>query len=160
MIRIRFEEREKIGLQYILESLHGCSPFGSERIRRLRFYAPEERAELETELYNVDRAAKAAGELKETYDKVMIALCQIKDIRGSLRRCRELETPDHVELFEIKGYLQRLETIIPLFEQIRAVTDFRGLAFHDPSPALSILDPDNTRSRGFYIPDSATPRLR
>ena len=132
----------------------------SERIRRLRFYAPEERAELETELYNVDRAAKAAGELKETYDKVMIALCQIKDIRGSLRRCRELETPDHVELFEIKGYLQRLETIIPLFEQIRAVTDFRGLAFHDPSPALAILDPDNTRSRGFYIPDSATPRLR
>lgn len=160
MIRIRFEEREKIGLQYILESLHGCSPFGSERIRRLRFYAPEERAELETELYNVDRAAKAAGELKETYDKVMIALCQIKDIRGSLRRCRELETPDHVELFEIKGYLQRLETIIPLFEQIRDVTDFRGLAFHDPSPALAILDPDNTRSRGFYIPDSATPRLR
>ena len=160
MIRIRFEEREKIGLQYILQSLHGCSPFGSERIRRLRFYAPEERAELETELYNVDRAAKAAGELKETYDKVMIALCQIKDIRGSLRRCRELETPDHVELFEIKGYLQRLETIIPLFEQIRAVTDFRGLAFHDPSPALAILDPDNTRSRGFYIPDSATPRLR
>ncbi len=160
MIRIRFEEREKIGLQYILESLHGCSPFGSERIRRLRFYAPEERAELETELYNVDRAAKAAGELKETYDKVMIALCQIKDIRNSLRRCRELETPDHVELFEIKGYLQRLETIIPLFEQIRAVTDFRGLAFHDPSPALAILDPDNTRSRGFYIPDSATPRLR
>ena len=160
MIRIRFEEREKIGLQYILESLHGCSPFGSERIRRLRFYAPEERAELETELYNVDRAAKAAGELKETYDKVMIALCQIKDIRGSLHRCRELETPDHVELFEIKGYLQRLETIIPLFEQIRAVTDFRGLDFHDPSPALAILDPDNTRSRGFYIPDSATPRLR
>ena len=160
MIRIRFEEREKIGLQYILESLHGCSPFGSERIRRLRFYVPEERAELETELYNVDRAAKAAGELKETYDKVMIALCQIKDIRGSLRRCHELETPDHVELFEIKGYLQRLETIIPLFEQIRAVTDFRGLAFHDPSPALAILDPDNTRSRGFYIPDSATPRLR
>ena len=160
MIRIRFEEREKIGLQYILESLHGCSPFGSERIRRLRFYAPEERAELETELYNVDRAAKAAGELKETYDKVMIALCQIKDIRNSLRRCRELETPDHVELFEIKGYLQRLETIIPLFEEIRAVTDFRGLAFHDPAPALAILDPDNTRSRGFYIPDSATPRLR
>ena len=56
--------------------------------------------------------------------------------------------------------MQRLETIIPLFEQIRAVTDFRGLDFHDPSPALAILDPDNTRIRGFYIPDSATPRLR
>ena len=28
MIQIRFEEREKIGLQYLLERLHGCSPFG------------------------------------------------------------------------------------------------------------------------------------
>ena len=26
MIEIRFEEREKIGLQYILESLHGAAP--------------------------------------------------------------------------------------------------------------------------------------
>lgn len=31
MIEIRFEERVKIGLQYVLESLHGCSPFGQER---------------------------------------------------------------------------------------------------------------------------------
>ena len=62
MIEIRFEERVKIGLQYVLESLHGCSPFGQEKIRRLRFYTPEERAELETELYNVERAAAAAEE--------------------------------------------------------------------------------------------------
>ena len=42
MIAVKFEEKEKIGLQYALETLHGCSPFGQERIRRLRFYAPEE----------------------------------------------------------------------------------------------------------------------
>ena len=31
MIEIRFEERVKIGLQYVLESLHGCSPSGRRR---------------------------------------------------------------------------------------------------------------------------------
>ena len=103
MIEIRFEERVKIGLQYVLESLHGCSPFGQEKIRRLRFYTPEERAELETELYNVERAAAAAEELKGQYTKLMTGLCQMKDIRTSLRRCAAGETPDHVELFEIKG---------------------------------------------------------
>ena len=36
----------------------------------------------------------------------------------------------------------------------------RELSFHDPKPALAILDPDNTRSRGFYIPDSMTEKLR
>jgi len=160
MIAIRFEEREQIGLQYALETLHGCSPFGQEKIRRLRFYSPAEREELETELYNVEQAALAADQLKNVYDKLCLTLCQMKDIRGSLRRCRNLEVPDHVELFEIKSYLQRLEALIPLFEQICQVTHFRDLMFHDPRPALDILDPDKTRSRGFYIPDSATPALR
>ena len=40
MIAISFDEKVKIGLQYALETLHGCSPFGLERIRRLRFYTP------------------------------------------------------------------------------------------------------------------------
>ena len=120
MIAVKFEEKEKIGLQYALETLHGCSPFGQERIRRLRFYAPEERAALEEELYNVEQAANAAGELKDVYNKLMTGLCQMKDIRNSLRRCAAGETPDHVELFEIKGYLQRLDGMRPLFEQINA----------------------------------------
>ena len=34
MIAISFDEKVKIGLQYALETLHGCSPFGLERIRR------------------------------------------------------------------------------------------------------------------------------
>ena len=160
MISIKFEEREKIGLQYALETLHGCSPFGQERVRRLRFYAPEERAELEEELYNVEQAANAAGELKDDYNRLMTGLCQMKDIRNSLRRCAEGETPDHVELFEIKGYLQRLEGIRPLFERITAVARFKGMAFHNVTAALAILDPDGTGSRGFYIPDSATPKLK
>ena len=33
MISIRFEEKQQIGLQYALETLHGCSPFGQEKIR-------------------------------------------------------------------------------------------------------------------------------
>ena len=134
MIEIRFEERVKIGLQYVLESLHGCSPFGQEKIRRLRFYTPEERAELETELYNVERAAAAAEELKGQYTKLMTGLCQMKDIRTSLRRCAAGETPDHVELFEIKGYLQRLDGLRPLLAEIDAVTHFKGIASTTPSP--------------------------
>ena len=158
MIQIRFEEREKIGLQYILESLHGCSPFGQERIRRLRYYTPDEREELELELCNVERAAAHAEELKDLYDQICAALCQMKDIRAPCAGAGSLEVPDHVELFELKGYLQ-LETLRPLFEKLRDTAGLTGLAFHYRA-ALAILDPENTRSRGFYIPDAATPRLR
>ncbi|MBE6989621.1 MAG: hypothetical protein E7426_02610 [Ruminococcaceae bacterium] len=159
MISVSFDERVKIGLQYVLESLHGCCPFGQERIRHLRFYAPSEREALEEELRNVERAAAASETLKDEYDKIMVLLCQMKDIRTSLRRCQAGECPDHVELFEIKGYLQRLDGLLPLFAQVRDTAGLTGMAFHDPIPALRILDPENTRSRGFYIPDGATPRL-
>ena len=160
MIDISFDERVKIGLQYCLETLHGCSPFGLERIRRLRFYAPQERRELEVELGNVRRTADHAAELKTVFDKMMVLLCQMKDIRNSLRRCQTDEVPDHVELFEIKGYLQRLDSLRPLYAQMDEKIRFEDLTFHDPAPALAILDPDGTGSRGFYIPDSATQKLR
>ena len=118
MISIRFEEKQQIGLQYALETLHGFSPFRQAKIRRLRFYTPAERGELETELYNVRQAALHAEQLKSVYDKICILLCQMKDIRNSIRRCRDGEIPDHVELFEIKGYLQRLESLLPLYAQM------------------------------------------
>lgn len=121
----------------------GCSPFGQEKIRKLRYYSPDEREELETELYNVEQAAKAADALKPLYDRIGLMLCQMKDIRGSLRRCQALEVPDHVELFEIKVYLQRLESLIPLFRQVCETTHFKALAFHDPAPGAG----------GSWIPD-------
>ena len=108
----------------------------------------------------MQQAADHADQLKGVYDKICILLCQMKDIRNSIRRCRDGEVPDHVELFEIKGYLQRLESLLPLYAQMSEVAPLRELSFHDPKPALAILDPDNTRSRGFYIPDSMTEKLR
>ena len=160
MINVGFDDRVKIGLQYILENLHGCSPFGQERIRRLRFYTPDERAALETELFNTERAAAAADALKDVYDAIMLELCQIKDIRGSLNRCAAGETLDHVELFEIKGYLLRIEALLPLLDRMQAVVHADGIALHDPKGALDLLDPEQTRSRGFYLPDGMSPNLR
>ena len=160
MISIRFEEREKIGMQYVLDTLHGCSPFGIEKMRHLRFYSPEERSELEEELYNVEQLAAAMDRLKPIYDKICLLLCQMKEIRGSLRRIKAHECPDHVELFELKNYLQRIETLRPLLKQVDETVHFRGMTIHDSAPALSVLDPEETRSRGFYIPDSASSQLQ
>ena len=160
MINVSFDDRVQIGLQYILESLHGCSPFGQERIRKLRFFAPSEREALERELGNTERAAAAADALKDVYDAIMLELCQIKDIRASLSRCRGGETLDHVELFEIKGYLLRIEALLPLLRKMQETVHADGIALHDPAPALLVLDPEQTRSRGFYLPDAMSPRLQ
>ena len=160
MISISFEEKGQIGLQYVLDSLHPCSPFGAERVRRLRFFTPEERGELKTELGNTERAANAASELKPLYEQIMSVLCQLKDIRGSLSRLSEGAYLDHVELFELKGFLLRISDLIPLFDRMNETVHAEGIAFCDPTAALDVLDPEHTRSRGFYIPDGASEALR
>ncbi|MBR0507073.1 MAG: hypothetical protein IJJ86_00530 [Clostridia bacterium] len=160
MISIGFDDRVKIGLQYVLESLHACSPFGAERVQKLRFYAPEEREALETELGNVERAKNAANACAAQYEAIEALLCQLKDIRGSLARLSAGETLDHVELFEIKGFLLRIAELIPLFAKMNETARVSGVAFCDPEAALDVLDPERTRSRGFYIPDGATDALK
>ncbi len=159
MISISFDDSVKIGLQYILETLHPCSPFGAERVRKLRFFAPDEREALETELNNTERAASAVQALGALYEKIMLVLCQLKDIRGSLRRLSEGAVLDHVELFELKGFLLRITDLNPLFDRMQETVQADGIAFSDPSAALSVLDPEGTRSRGFYIPDGASEKL-
>ncbi len=160
MISIGFDDKERIGLRYVLDSLHPCSPFGQERVRKLRFYTPKERGALETELDNTDRAAASADVLKQVYDRIMTVLCQLKDIRGSLQRLRDGAVLDHVELFEIKGFLLRIADLRPLFDRMNEAAAIEELSFSDPEDALNVLDPEQTRSRGFYIPDSASEALR
>lgn len=87
----------------------------------------------------------------------MTLLCQIKDIRNSLRRCQNGEVPDHVELFEIKGYLQRLSDIRPLLDTINETAGLKDTALHDPAAALDILDPNHTGSRGLLHPRQRHP---
>ncbi len=160
MISVSFEERAGIGLNYILDNLHGCSPFGLERIRHLRFYAPDERALLEAELDNTEKAASSVAGSKDVLEKIAVELCRLKDIRPSLKRLREGDCLDAVELFELKGYLERIGALIPLLAEWNASAKLDGVALHDPSAAIGVLDPEQTRSRGFYIPDSASEGLR
>ncbi len=160
MISIDFDDKERIGLRYVLDSLHPCSPFGQERVRKLLFYTPNDRAALETELGNTERAAASADVLKPVYDRIMTVLCQLKDIRGSLRRLSEGAVLDHVELFEIKGFLMRIADLRPLFDRMNETAAIENLSFSDPEDALNVLDPERTRSRGFYIPDGASESLR
>ena len=160
MIHIGFDDRDRIGLQYILESLHVSSPFGQERVRHLRFYTPAEKDALLRELHNTARAADCAQRLKNVYEEIELTLCRVKDIRASLRRCAEGAVLDHVELFEVKGYLMRIEELIPPVRTVCETAGIEGLSLCDPKEALSVLDPEQTRSRGFYIPDGATEKLR
>ena len=101
MISIGFDDKVKIGLQYITDSLHPCSPFGVERVRKLRFYAPDERAELESELDNTDRAQKAADAKKKAAAAAQTASQKDKDVSTMKLRRITHEKVKYVHLRDV-----------------------------------------------------------
>ena len=114
MIAVKFEEKEKIGLQYALETLHGCSPFGQERIRRLRFYAPEERAALEQRLREREKPdfppARQAELAKELVRRFLDTATANRELLVSLIERVELTQEKNIiikfRFRQLQGYFQ------------------------------------------------------
>lgn len=147
------ELSRRCGLQFILDSLEPMSPFGAESLRELELY--KQRQELSRELDRLRRLAQAEcfALLCPAMDRELMAM---KDIRASLRRCRQGGTLTMPELFELKGLLLAMGRLKKLYEESCPLP---GLVFSDSAPARTVLDPRDEGKRSFTIEDAATPAL-
>ena len=64
MIQLTYEQKNSIGLQYILDRLNPSSPYGQERVRRMTPYTVEEKDLLMEELSNLEKLMNKKEDLK------------------------------------------------------------------------------------------------
>ena len=152
MIHLTFEQRTRIGFQYLLEVLSPCSPYGQSLVRRMAPFAPGEEAELEAELGNVGRAMGVRPLCQTAWARLEAQLMQVKDITRTVEKCGGDMPLDEVELFELKRLLIQLSELRPYFDEIEtAAGGFAGIAFPDTQPALALLDPEGSRVATFHV---------
>ena len=155
-----FKQLENIGFIHVRDLICCNSPYGEERVRNMRFYAPGEEATLQTELDNIALAARAYADMPETLSDLEHAFMLLKDVRRSIAACGS-ETLSEIALFEIKRFLTQFEAIAALYGKISRVFPFDGI-FIEPeplAPALRILTPDNTDTAAFHISSAYSERL-
>ena len=111
---------------------------------------------------------KAYRELKEFSDfvnlnqnnslteKIKIELCEIRDIRSTLKRVSEGSIPDDIELFEIKS-LSMINQKVKIFMES---TDIKCIKLPDLEGVTNLLDPEGSRITSFYIYDAYSDDLR
>ena len=106
------QQQAAIGFAYIIENLQTCSPFGEELARHTHAYPCEENARLCRELENVRLLAETtrSDAAREALSAAERALMQLKDVRRSVARSREMTLTD-VEFFEIKRFLIKLDAL-------------------------------------------------
>lgn len=148
MIEIEREQWNALGLQYVIDLLSPRSPYGAERARKPRFFAPHERSALEDEWHNIAVAMEDMRTRKAEYDKLSHLFMQVRDLRGTFSRMWETVLTE-LELFELKRFLLQLGLIAPLFESLGAV--YSGISFTEEEAALRLLDPEDRRAAGFSL---------
>jgi dsDNA-specific endonuclease/ATPase MutS2 len=158
MLNISHDQKRKIGLLYVLDSLSPCTPFGTERLRHAAPYTKDRKAELIAELDNVECAVHGLLERREEYELLIRQMSLFKDVRRSLKKCLELPLSE-VELFEIKRFLMNLGAAVPLFEAATQSEGFQGITLTRHERALDLLDPEKKNSAGFYISSACSPEL-
>ena len=158
MIALTFAQKESIGFQYVLDALRTNSPYGEERVRELKPFAPSEREELLRQLSNVGRVLEREGDCQKPLDRLLRVFMTVKNIRNTVQKCRETAL-NEIELFEVKCYLLRCSEMLPLFREIRPVLQLDGIDLKDTDAALDLLDPEGNRVASFYLADGSSPEL-
>lgn len=159
MYGITYEQKQSIGLSFVLDNLSPVSAFGIQKARRPTFFTPDKKNLLQAELDNIEKIFKHFDDCREGINELRHTMSMTNNIIKSIGKTAT-EVLDDVELFEIKCFLLQCEKIKKLFDQLNRTLCLLGIEFSDTTRALDIVDPEKTRIASFYISDSCSARLR
>ena len=142
------QQQQDIGLDFVLDRLSPLSPLGREKKRALGPYTRADRAALQTELENLDRAV-ALGD-HPALRRFQQGLMQVRDIRATVGRLGQRDL-DQVELFELKRFLLLLRGLAADFDALQGSAHWTGLDLLDVPAALAVLDPENSGNPAFSL---------
>ncbi|MCL2366905.1 MAG: hypothetical protein FWC75_07675 [Oscillospiraceae bacterium] len=157
MLSLSHEQKKRIGFTFVMELLKPASPYGRDAVRRIQPFAPGQEAALRIELQNIAKTLSAMPILKNEYTRLEQTFAQVKGIRRSIERIGQ--DLNEVDLFEIKRFLIQLRDITELFESVDTIADYTGINIEPATPALKLLDPENSAVATFHISSRDFPIL-
>ena len=147
-----------IGLDYVLDLLNIMTPYGGECLKNLKPFGIGEAKALVESLNDLERAISSLRDYALFYNRIEREFCRLKDIRGSIKRCRSLELLDEIQLYEIKLFSIGAQYIKNHYEAIGlSITEVN---FRDLEGIIAILDPEGHRMATFSIYDGYSQELR
>ncbi|HHW57014.1 MAG TPA: hypothetical protein GXX15_04965 [Clostridia bacterium] len=161
VISIKFlteKGREQIGFNYVIAKLQVITPYGKEELKSIEPFKREEKGKLLKEYEYIESMKKSLEKDKELFYKILKILFKIKDIRNSIKRCKNGEILDEVELYEIKLFCLLSEELRTMVERLKL--DIKDIKLKSTESILDLLDPQRKRISAFHIYDDYSERLK
>lgn len=157
-MELSYEQKEDLGLKYVLDLLEPACPYGAKRLKEEGFYPPERAEELDRELDNVALLLDCLKTEPRRVDALRDAMMCLKDISGTLRNGEHAPLSE-VELFELTAFVLRMKALISKAEALPFYGRLTGIVFAPVDGALGILDPSGSGRLTFFIEDARSPTL-
>lgn len=152
------EQREQIGFSYVIDELEITTFYGMEERKQLKPYKVDERHLLQEELDNIEKIIEGIKNYPSEFEDIGSIFCKVKDIKTSIKRCKEKDTLDEVELYEIKYFSIISEELKGILNCLKL--DIEKIKLHSLDEVLQILDPQKKKMSTFYIYEEYSEDLR
>lgn len=151
-------QKENVGLNFVLQRLTCCSPYGLEEIKQIAPFAAKGEEGLLECFDNMEKLSTLSKDNPDIIDELCGLLAHFKNIRGAMAKLKSAYL-NQVELFEIKSFLLVFEQFLSVFDKTNKEMRLAGINFASMEAALNILDPHNKRITPFSIEDGFSPAL-
>ncbi|MGL4633807.1 MAG: MutS-related protein [Cetobacterium sp.] len=143
---------EKIGFDYIIDTLDIVSRLGKRTLKSVEF--SKDILKLEKEFENLQSVITLLENNPKIYTTLKRKLSALKDIESIINRLSNGYILDDVELFEIKIFSMISQEIYEILSE-----NYKFLAPQNLEKVIDILDPDKLRIASFHIYSSYSIEL-
>jgi dsDNA-specific endonuclease/ATPase MutS2 len=150
-------QRQQVGFSFVMEKLEVITPYGLDEKKNIRPFARDESAQLLKELDSIELLVENIQCCPAAFREIDRVFSRMRDIRGSIKRCRSGWILDDVELFEIKGFSLLMGELIECLE--KSGLHMEGIELHSLEDIVSTLDIEGLRVPTFHIYDGYSERL-
>ena len=152
-MKLDYEQRKAIGLDFIVDEMIADSPYGANKIKALKFHNEHGREALEAVFFNIGKILGYLKSNEEHLDIIRLLLKKLKNISGALKKCGFTYLHE-VELYEIKNFLLIQLNLLDEFNKMNGEIHLKNLELIDMEAALDIVDPDKKRISSFSISET------
>ena len=142
MIKLSFSQKSACGFKYILDKAEPYSAPGKNALKKAEFFAPDKKAELLTELENVERLKKAVACRSKEVSRLESVFFHLKDLHNTFARLSHT-TLDEVELFELKAFLRLVRQAAEIAANLSAEYGLEDFVFRNTDEAFDLLKAEN-----------------
>lgn len=129
---------------------------GQKRTQKSGVFAPDKKAELLTELENVERLKKAVACRSKEVSRLESVFFHLKDLHNTFARLSHT-TLDEVELFELKAFLRLVRQAAEIAANLSAEYGLEDFVFRNTDEAFDLLKAD--KGEGFFVEDGLSDKL-